>query len=119
MIDHPIFGRVFIEDLEPNQLLSCFLHWSYLYYVRLFSPVDDSIYDRSAQILLDRWEEWQHHPHAHLVTEGDLRAGTLYAISNYPRIIIATSEDWIRQEWRDDYKEKGYLTGDEYARHQK
>jgi len=103
---HPVFGGVDIEDLEPKQLLSVFIQWSFLYYVRMESVVDDSVYDAAAKILLDRWDEWQSHPHSGMVTKADLTAGTLYTLTykDYPTIVVATSEDWIRPEWAEIYR---------------
>ena len=109
MFNHPVFGIITLEDLTPKQLLSCYLQWSYLYYIRMENAVEDEIYDKAAVILLDRIDEWKYcdkpHQHQHLVTEGDLKAGTLFMLgmNDYPMIIEVTCEDWIREEYREGY----------------
>lgn len=83
-----------------GRLFQVFLVTSYAYYVRYVSLLKDEQYDKIAATLLKHWDEFEH-PHKHLVSKDDLRAGTLYATKNYPPIVKHCAELKIR-----DHEEK-------------
>lgn len=60
----------------------------YLYYVHDVSVVEDEMFDKMAKTILER--NIKHSKLSHLITDDDLRAGSLYAIAakNYPAFII-------------------------------
>lgn len=82
---------------SPKQSLQKYLMASYAYYIRHTSVMPDSEYDELAKYLLKHWHAFEHQ-HKHLVSEDDLRAGTLYALGSdkYPLIIQAAAEMWIQ-----------------------
>lgn len=85
-------------NLKPKQALQKYLMLSYLYYVRMESVVEDAEYDALAKFLLSRYNDWQDHQHAYLVSKEDLESGTLYAVSqkDYPKMIVASADVWLR-----------------------
>jgi len=89
--------------MTPNATLQKFLMCSYEYYIRLNSLVEDHEYDTMAKTLLNSWDEWQDHQHAHLVTKGDLQAGTMFTLkdSDYPMIIKQGADIWSRETCND------------------
>ena len=58
---------------------------SYAYYEQDDPILSDGMYDRLARRLLENFEEIEH-MHKHLITEDDLRAGSLL-IDEYPSIV--------------------------------
>ena len=69
-------------------MLQRYLVASYGYYILGVSVMDDCEYDQLARTLLERWDDFEH-MHKHLVTRGDLEAGTLYRLSEdkYPGMV--------------------------------
>lgn len=63
--------------LAPNAVVPWFLMASYLYYVHHRSLLSDALYDQMAREMLANWEDVDHR-HKHMITTGDLEAGTLY-----------------------------------------
>lgn len=87
-----------VESLSLGRCLQCFLMCAYQYYHRYTSLISDSDFDALGKRLLAHWDDFEH-MHKHLVSLDDLRAGTLYALSekDYPRMIVHASEDWSRE----------------------
>jgi hypothetical protein len=71
----------------PWATVAWYLGASYLYYIRDVSLLSDTMYDKLARTMLRSWESIQH-PHKYLITQADLRAGTLYRLAahEYPTI---------------------------------
>lgn len=90
-----------------KQDLQKFLMASYLYYTRFQSPIPDAEYDAICKRLLAQWDDFEHQ-HKYLVTPDDLRAGTLYTLSedDYPMMVRQAAEMWLREG------ERGKKAGD-------
>ena len=86
-----------IDMLHKNQLVPYYLMSSYLYYHCDKQVLNDDEYDALAKRLLNEWDSVEH-MHKHLITQGDLTAGTGYAIKYNNRIKNAA------ERWYDDYK---------------
>lgn len=69
---------------------------SYAYYIANESLIPDTEYDALAKRLLGEWDTFTH-PHKHLVTKGDLEAGTLFRLgaNHYPLMVRCAAERWI------------------------
>jgi len=79
---------------DYSEIFYKFLAASWLYYImNEETPWRDSLYDMWARDLLDHWEEWDHKL-KHLITKDDLRAGTLYALTDYPQGVKDYARDW-------------------------
>lgn len=89
-INSPDIKRIF--NL-PNQCLVYYLMSSFLYYKMQTSVISDFEYDALAKILIDKWDEVTHQ-HKNLIDIDDLKAGTGYAISDYPKIIQGAACQW-------------------------
>jgi len=77
-----------------DEIFYKFLAASYLYYqLDEETPWRDSEYDMWARDLLKNWEAVTHE-FKDLVTEDDLRAGTLYAVTSYPYEVIEYAREW-------------------------
>ena len=74
-----------IWDKNPNMLIPYYLMFSYLYYEKNISLIDDGELDKMCRTLLEKYDDLEH-MHKHLVTKGDLTAGTGYGIK-YTEII--------------------------------
>jgi NAD-dependent DNA ligase len=74
-----------IWDKNPNMLIPYYLMFSYLYYEKNISLIDDGEFDKMCRTLLEKYDDLEH-MHKHLVTKGDLTAGTGYGIK-YTEII--------------------------------
>lgn len=79
-------------------ILQRYLIYSYAYYILNKSLVSDEEYDSMAKTLLENWNTFEHR-HKHLITEDDLRAGTLYAVKAeaYPLIVQHTAKMLIKE----------------------
>lgn len=68
-----------------NSVIGHYLIHSYLYYIRNISCIEDSDYDNMAKYILNNYDVLEHKL-KHLITQDDLRAGTLYHLkeSDYP-----------------------------------
>jgi len=73
-------ANTLIENLSINRLVPYYLMSSYLYY------------KEDKQVLTDNWDSIEH-MHKHLITKGDLTAGTGYAIK-YTNMIIGAANRW-------------------------
>ena len=66
-------------------LIPYYLMFSYLYYEKNISLIDDSEFDRLCKTLLDKFDEVKH-INKNLVSKSDLTAGTGYGINYTNRI---------------------------------
>ena len=96
-----------VSELSLNQCLSIMLIASYLYYIRYQSVITDYEFDAIAVRLRGNWGDVTH-PHKHLVSVGNLRAGSLFdfGFEDYPLIVKGAAEDWLR------VLESGKVAGD-------
>ena len=110
---HPIKGEVAIEEMSMASLFQLYLISSYVYYKVLDNIIPDHVYDEIANILLRNYQEveaFQLHFHGRvLVTEDDLRAGTLYALpsNQYPDRVVVAADMWLRDNWNKELEEGG------------
>ena len=74
-----------IWDKNPNMLIPYYLMFSYLYYEKNISLIEDGEFDKMCRTLLEKYDDLEH-MHKHLVSKGDLTAGTGYGIK-YTEII--------------------------------
>ena len=74
-----------IWDKNPNMLIPYYLMFSYLYYEKNISLIDDGEFDKMCRTRLEKYDDLEH-MHKHLVSKGDLTAGTGYGIK-YTEII--------------------------------
>ena len=74
-----------IWDKNPNMLIPYYLMFSYLYYEKDIILIDDGEFDKMCRTLLEKYDDLEH-MHKHLVSKGDLTAGTGYGIK-YTEII--------------------------------
>ncbi len=89
-------SRSYIDKMSPNQLLSWFLISSYCYY-RISDPVmTDMDFDYLTHRLKEEYDNVDH-PHKHLVTEDNLKAGTGFDIK-YPSIVKGASHQILKSE---------------------
>jgi hypothetical protein len=69
----------------PSAMVPWFLMLSWLYYKHDISLVPDEDFDRLCKALQERWDAIEH-PHKDFISQDDLKAGTGYAIRDYPSI---------------------------------
>jgi len=69
---------------------------SYLYYVRFESVLSDDVFDKMMKLILDK--NIRHSKLSHLITDDDLRAGSLFRLraTDYPDFIIDQAEKILR-----------------------
>lgn len=81
-----------------GSMLQRYLMASYGYYVLHVSLMADAEYDAMARHLLTHWDKFEHQ-HKYLVTEGDLRAGTLYNLGeeDYPGMVKGGTGEWMKE----------------------
>jgi hypothetical protein len=80
---------------NPNLSVPWYLMASYAYY-ELDEPfLPDADFDALASFMLEDWENIQHR-HKHLITEDDLRAGTLLR-RDFPEIVKGAALDIIQR----------------------
>lgn len=65
--------------------ISTYLMWAYAYYVEDDPLTSDHAFDSLARWLLENWDNLPEHPHKHLLSTDDLRAGTY--LGEYPEIV--------------------------------
>lgn len=90
--DHDSLCTAVVKN--PVMLVPWYLMAAYAYYVLDRPIISDAMFDRLAQQLLSAWPEVGHR-HKHLITEDDLRAGTLL-IRDYPAIVVGAAESLLR-----------------------
>ena len=75
---------------NPNAMVPWYLMTSLMYYQHDISLLPDEDYDRLCKKLLSEWASIEHR-HKHLLDVEDLRAGTGYAIKDYPGITVSAA----------------------------
>lgn len=90
--------------MTPGRALQLWLMSSYLYYERYVNVLTDPEFDKLSRYLLNNWDTFDH-PHKYLVTEDDLRAGTGFAIREYPLMVQGAASAWYRK-YESRLKEK-------------
>ena len=68
-----------IWETNPNMLIPYYLMFSYLYYEKDISLIDDKEFDLLCKNLLEKYDSLKH-MHKHLVNKESLTAGTGYDI---------------------------------------
>ena len=86
-----------IWDKNPNMLVPYYLMFSYLYYEKNITLIDDTEFDQMCKTLLDKYDELKH-MHKHLVKKESLTAGTGYDIKYTERIKMSAME--LQRVWR-------------------
>lgn len=81
--------------LSGGQLVAHFLMASYLYYRYDTSVIPDSDFDSICKRLLEEWDQIEH-PHKHLISRGDLEAGSGFALKDYPAMVQGAAWHWYR-----------------------
>jgi len=81
-----------IDTLTDKQLVTHYLMSCYLYYELDQQVYSDDQFDQLAKRLLRQWDSVEH-MHKHLITKGDLEAGTGYAIK-YPNMVKGGAKTW-------------------------
>ena len=74
-----------IWETNSNMLIPYYLMFSYLYYEKNISLIDDNEFDQICKTLLDKLDSLTH-MHKHLVKKESLTAGTGYDIKYTERI---------------------------------
>ena len=87
-----------IWEQNENMLIPYYLMFSYLYYEKNISLIDDAEFDGMCKTLLDKFDGLTH-MHKHLVTKESLTAGTGYDIK-YTNL-IKDSADRLRSTWKN------------------
>lgn len=72
---------------------------SYLYYMRDESILSDEVFDRMMKLILDK--QIKHSKLSHLITDEDLRAGSLFRLKvrDYPDFIVDQAERIVRDTY--------------------
>jgi len=85
-----------VWEKNPNMLIPYYLMFSYLYYVKNISLIEDTEFDQMCKTLLGKLDSLTH-MHKHLVKKESLTAGTGYDIK-YTNMIkdsaMKLSEVW-------------------------
>ena len=87
-----------IWETNPNMLIPYYLMFSYLYYEKNISLVDDGEFDAMCKTLLEKLDTLTH-MHKHLITKESLTAGTGYDIK-YTNLIQDSAER-LRSTWKN------------------
>ena len=87
-----------VWDKNPNMLVPYYLMFSYLYYKKDISLIDDTEYDNLCKTLFDKFEEVKHF-HKHLIKKENLTAGTGYDIIYNNRIESAAMK--LKEDWKN------------------
>lgn len=82
---------------RPALSVPWYLITSWLYYKRDISLLPDEDYDRLCKFLLDRWNSIEHR-HKHYVDFEGLSAGTGYALTEYPEIVLGAASSLARED---------------------
>ena len=83
---------------NPNMLIPYYLMFSYLYYEKNISLIDDAEFDGMCKTLLDKLDTLTH-MHKHLIKKQSLTAGTGYDIK-YTNL-IKDSAMRLRNTWKN------------------
>ena len=85
-----------IECPTEYNPISMYLMASYAYYY-VFDPImTDSEFDMLGRYLLESIDDLPDHPHKHLITKDDLRAGTY--LGDYPNIVMQAVQTYRDQQ---------------------
>ena len=87
-----------IWETNPNMLIPYYLMFSYLYYEKNISLIDDAEFDGMCKTLLDKLDTLTH-MHKHLIKKESLTAGTGYDIK-YTKL-IKDSAMRLRNTWKN------------------
>jgi len=87
-----------IWEQNENMLIPYYLMFSYLYYEKNISLIDDAEFDGMCKTLLDKLDTLSH-MHKHLVKKESLTAGTGYDIK-YTNL-IKDSAMRLRNTWKN------------------
>ena len=88
---------IMMENLTINQCVSTYLMASYLYYHLHESVISDHEYDSLCKRLYKEYDKITH-PHAYLFDKDDLKAGTGFAITEYPTITKVAAKLWLKDK---------------------
>ena len=87
-----------IWEPNPNMLIPYYLMFSYLYYEKNISLIDDAEFDAMCKTLLEKLDTLTH-MHKHLIKKESLTAGTGYDIK-YTNL-IKDSAMRLRNTWKN------------------
>ena len=87
-----------IWEKNPNMLIPYYLMFSYLYYEKNISLIEDTEFDKLCSTLLEKYDSVEH-MHKHLVSKESLTAGTGYDIKYNNRIIGGAM--LLEKEWKN------------------
>ena len=86
-----------VWEKNPNMLVPYYLMFSYLYYEKDVSLIEDTEFDKLCQTLLEKYDNVEH-MHKHLVSKEALTAGTGYDIV-YTNM-IKDSAMKLKESWK-------------------
>ena len=86
-----------VWEKNSNMLVPYYLMFSYLYYEKNISLIEDTEFDKLCQILLEKYDSVEH-MHKHLVSKESLTAGTGYDIV-YTNM-IKDSAMKLKESWK-------------------
>ena len=86
-----------VWEKNPNMLVPYYLMFSYLYYEKNISLIEDTEFDKLCQALLEKYDSVEH-MHKHLVSKESLTAGTGYDIV-YTNM-IKDSAMKLKESWK-------------------
>jgi len=80
--------------------ISWYLMSAYAYYVQDEPMTDDHSFDYLCKALLENFDDLPNHPHKHLLTRDNLKAGTY--LGEYPNMLkdSVSHYKWFVLEWR-------------------
>ena len=86
-----------VWEKNPNMLVPYYLMFSYLYYEKDVSLIEDTEFDKLCQTLREKYDSVEH-MHKHLVSKESLTAGTGYDIV-YTNM-IKDSAMKLKESWK-------------------
>ena len=86
-----------IWEKNPNMLVPYYLMFSYLYYEKNISLIEDTEFDKLCSTLLEKYDSVEH-MHKHLVDKGALSAGTGYDIK-FTKMIEGAARK-LHESWK-------------------
>lgn len=97
-VELPIDGQCqAVLDNAPNGIVPWILMAAYTYHIHNVSMISDGMFDHMCKKLLADWDKVEHR-HKHLITQEDLRAGSLYRLKavDYPSVTRCAAENLLR-----------------------
>lgn len=82
---------------DINLTVPWYLITSYLYYREATPIISDETYDHLCKLMEASWF-YIKHPHKHLISLDDLKAGTAYAITEYPSRAVRAAHLLLKEE---------------------